>query len=153
MSGRKMTGQMEFHSEKYLCKDQYASGARLTSLRWSFIDTDPDMEMAFHCKYRTPGITGDTTINLNSLSQGIHVLYGRIKNAIGKWSFLQKRSFLFESEYIEVAQFRFDSLPGYENWVPSDTFTPYTDIIAEVDFEGICDLDTAHTTSMHGRRV
>ena len=81
-------------------------------------------------------------LDLSGLTAGVHTLYTRSQDQNNRWSFPQKQSFLFDDWRIGYAEFKFDSLPGFSEWTASKPFSPDFAVIADIDFEGICDLDT-----------
>ena len=108
-----------------------------------YVDTDPGLGQGDTIPFAISNdITVDTTIDLNEFDVGSHTLFVRAQDEAGRWSFPQKQAFFFDDVRIEYAEFKFDSIPAYADWVESNPFTPDTSIVADIDFEGICDLDT-----------
>lgn len=136
-------GNWSFIQKRTFLKDDCATKKvrDITHVEY-FIDNDPGEGNGISL----PGLPGkdinrDTTISLNDLDCGVHTFYIRAQNEMEKWSFLQKRTFLFDDQRIEFAQFKFDSIPSYTDWTNSNPFDKDFDIIADIDFEGICDLE------------
>ncbi|MDX1479795.1 MAG: HYR domain-containing protein, partial [Saprospiraceae bacterium] len=108
-----------------------------------YIDSDPGLGMADTIPIAlSTNVVADTTIDLSPLIVGSHALYARAQDENGDWSFPQKQAFLFDDQKVEFVEFKFDSLPGFGDWVVSNPFTPDFDITADIDFSGVCDLVT-----------
>ena len=107
-----------------------------------YIDSDPGLGVADAIPISlSSNVVADTTIDLSPLTVGAHTLYARALDENDNWSFPQKQAFLFDDQKVEFVEFKFDSLPGYGDWVVSKPFTPDFAIDADIDFSGICDLD------------
>lgn len=125
-------------------KDPFATGepTNITEMEY-FFDTDPGLGSGHSVEIQDSSfVFVDTLIDINNIDVGVHNLYTRVKNEANYWSVSQKRPFLFDDERIEFSEFKFDSIPSYSNWSPGNPFTPDFDIISDINFEGICDLDT-----------
>lgn len=63
-------------------------------------------------------------VSTTSLSSGFHILYFRIKNALGRWSIAETRSVFIQSSclgsasYLTQAEYFFDSDPGFGSGTP-----------------------------------
>ena len=90
----------------------------------TFIDTDPGIGLATAVPV-TAGLNisnAAATINLTGLSNGIHHLYLRTKNAEGKWSITATKDFLYDfnpvyqtntaAQHIIAAEYFIDTDPG-----------------------------------------
>ena len=121
---------------------EHTSSSDVNEIEYYF-DTDPGIGLGFTFP-QTPGpsITATDDLDLSTLIPGVHVLYTRAKNENERWSFPQKQSFLFDDQRVEHVEFKFDSLPGYSDWVSSNPFTPDFIVEPDISFTGVCDLDT-----------
>lgn len=82
-----------------------------------FIDTDPGKGKGTQVSIGTSDTNKSMTItaNLNALPEGIHILYFRVKDALGRWSIVRNQAFvkqLHNLYKINYAEFFIDTDPG-----------------------------------------
>jgi PKD repeat protein len=96
-----------------------------------FIDTDPGQGNGIAISGISTGdsISKNFSINVNSLSAGIHRVYIRVKNTSGVWSIADSRSFSVvgnslsatNKRRIKRAEYFFDNDPGHGNGISINT--------------------------------
>lgn len=102
---------------------QYLNATDIVSAEY-FIDSDPGIG------YATPinitvgaSVQQNLTLAIPNLSEGIHLLAIRIKNAAGKWSLFERKNFIIQPlvyDDIVAAEYFIDSDPGAGNATPVD---------------------------------
>jgi len=97
-----------------------------------YLDTDPGLGLATQVPV-TPAEDINTSfdVNLQNLSDGLHLLFLRAKDENGKWSLLNSKFILKQSSYnshITYLEYFFDTDPGYHLGTAL-AFTGTTDIL------------------------
>ncbi len=124
-----LASQQLFYREPYFVNNT----ANITKAEY-FLDTDPGFGNGTDISI-TPGadITFNFTGNISSLSNGLHRLFVRTRDADGKWSLTSQQLFYKEAVVsspvpnISKAEFFFDTDPGFGNGTDI-TVTSGTDI-------------------------
>lgn len=104
-----------------------------------FVDEDPGVGNGTSVAFKAGNALTDLTFNvpLNSLSVGLHTLYVRIKDASGRWSLVQKSSFVKVAAPPAVTRVEYfiDTDPGIGNAtsVPITPAPVLTDLNFSVD--------------------
>ncbi|MEP7109326.1 MAG: hypothetical protein ABI760_15135 [Ferruginibacter sp.] len=105
--------------------------ANITRAEW-YIDSDPGYNNATAITPLAPGISISNlsfSVMLNTLSNGMHIIGVRSRNANGAWSF-DEQWLLFKSSVpatlanITKAEWYMDADPGYGNATPITVLTP-----------------------------
>lgn len=108
-----------------------------------FLDTDPGTGQAIQVPISAGNdITANFDVDLTNIDAGAHILYVRAKNNNGKWSLLQRRSFIWNtilqsspiSDIVAIEYF-VNTDPGIGNATAYTNFTPGEDITVNIDID------------------
>lgn len=102
---------------------QYLNAPDLVSAEY-FIDSDPGIGNATPINITAgSSVQQNLTLSIPNLSEGMHLLAIRVKNAAGKWSLFERKNFIVQHlDYGDIisAEFFIDNDPGVGNATPVD---------------------------------
>lgn len=117
-------GQWSFTNQRSFLKEIINLQTVFVEAAEYFIDTDPGFGQgtAFTINPDT-NLTASFDIGLNSIDEGFHNLFVRVKDNNGRWSLTNKRSFLYETVAIENPniqriEYFIDNDPGFGSGLP-----------------------------------
>lgn len=87
-----------------------------------FFDNDPGLGNGFPISLNGFAASATLELDLNDLSNGVHTLYIRVKDANGIWSLYDQANFTVTNpvpnSYLVIAEYFFDNDPGEGNAIP-----------------------------------
>ncbi len=120
---RNSDGKWSITQSNTFVKADISTGSNIEQLEY-FIDTDPGFGKAAPVNINVPAqnITSSFQINVDTLGSGVHTLYIRSKNSMGRWGIVQTLEFIkidaqtaFDVNYVE---YFVDTDPGFGNAIP-----------------------------------